>query len=60
MTDLERIKQYHDWLGDKYEIVNNIEDKEWNQTLIVGQKGDWYWIFYMFKDGKLIQHWLSE
>lgn len=61
MSDLERIQQFHDWLNDKYELQNELkESHNFNQRLIVGHEDAWYWIYYMFKDGKLVEHWISE
>lgn len=65
MTDLERIKQFHDWLGDKYEFEesDDFEKREnisCNQRLTVGEANGWYWTYYFFQDGKLVNHYLSE
>ena len=66
MTDFEKVKQFHDWLGDNYEVEGLEDIPEWdrnkgcNQRLIVNEKGSWYSIYYDFKDGKLLTHYVSE
>lgn len=60
MSDLEKVKQYHQWLGDEFVLEKEGNNPEFDQVLTVGEKGDWYWITYMFKDDKLVKHWLSE
>jgi hypothetical protein len=60
MTDLERVKEFYDWLKAKYEIETSVIGDGYNQTLTVGEKGDWCWSFYFFKDGKLVNWYMSE
>jgi hypothetical protein len=72
VSDLERVKEFYDWLKEPYELVNNHEDeqfyggyaesshKDFNQKLYVGTKGDWYWHVYLFQDGELYTHYLTE
>lgn len=65
MTDLERVKEYYDWLKEEYVLeesddIAKREGADVNQRLIVGRKGDWYWAYYIFKDGKLVNRYLTE
>ncbi|UPI12016.1 hypothetical protein [Bacillus phage SBSphiJ6] len=61
LTDLERVQQFYDWLGEGYQLEES-EDiaPGCNQRLVIGWKGSWYWIYYYFKDGKLDHWYMSE
>lgn len=65
LTDLEKIKQFYNWLGAKYEIeesedIKNVEGGDCNLRLTVGEDGAWYWAVYLFKDEKLVNWYLTE
>lgn len=54
--DLERVKQFYDWLEEPY----TLEEKDGVTTMEIGSKGGWYWTYFTFEDGKLANYYLSE
>jgi hypothetical protein len=65
VTDLERIKEFYDWLVAKYELeesedIAKREGGNVNQRLTVGEKDEWFWTVYLFRDGKLINWYVTE